>query len=246
MANGRPRWHHRRVNLLQPSSASLAAEHVPFFSSLTPAGQRRLVTAAEHRAVRPKTELVGEGEACRALLFVVSGHLRVYKSSPSGREITLYRVHRHDLCVIGMACALADTPYPATLVAPVSTELIALPTAAFRQLFDEEPGLRQLCLGQTSGLVSALMTLVAEVAFRRMDERLATFLLDESARAGGVVTWSHDQIAAHLGTAREVVSRLLENFKDDGWITSERRQIAVLDRGALGTLGDRSVGDRGY
>lgn len=211
--------------------ASLLAAF-PFLSELSPPGRRLLQQGQELRRFSAGTMVLAEGEACPSLLLVERGHLRVYKTSESGRQITLYRVRAGDSCVISMSAVLAGTPYPAHVEAPVDTEARAIPALAFRQLFEREPAVQSLVVAQVSGLLTELMTLIAEVAFRRVDQRLAALLLEET-RGGRPATWSHEELATHLGTARTVVSRLLENFRDDGWISLARRQIQVVDRDAL-------------
>lgn len=180
--------------------------------------------------------MLQEGEPCPALMLVESGHLRVFKTSESGRQITLYRVHPGDACVIGMSCALSGAMYPANVDAPIGCEAVIVPARVFKELFAVEPAVQSLVIDRVSVILSELMTLVAEVAFRRVDQRLAKFLLDD---ASGEVRLSHEQIATNLGTAREVVSRLLENFRDDGWISVDRRRISVLDRAALSSVLER-------
>jgi CRP/FNR family transcriptional regulator len=209
-----------------------------FFDRLTPAGRERMLAASVRRSYRRGTLVLEQNAPCPALLLVQRGQLRVYRSSPSGREITLYRVWPGDACVISMSAVLSESPYPAQVDAPVESDVIAVPAAVFRALFAAERAVQELVLGGLSTVVSDMMTLVAEVAFRRMDERLARFLLDASARSSGAVALSHEEVAGQLGTAREVVTRLLENLEDEGAISLERRQIRVLDRARLELVAD--------
>jgi CRP/FNR family transcriptional regulator len=210
--------------------AMLAA--FPFARSLTAAGQRTLAEGAAAQRWTAGAMVLAEGDACPALLLVERGHLRVFKTSEAGKEITLYRVRPGDSCVVSMSAVLAGTPYPAHVSAPVDTVATAIPAAVFRRLFETEPAVQGLVIHQLSTLLTELMTLIGEVAFRRMDQRLAAFLLEET-RQGRPVELSHEELATHLGTARTVVSRLLENFKDDGLVTIARRQIQVEDRPGL-------------
>jgi CRP/FNR family transcriptional regulator len=215
---------------------SALREQIPFAPQLTPQGLERLAQAVEARSFPSGARVLEEGQPCPALLLVRTGHLRVFKTSASGREITLYRVRPGDACALGMSCVLSGSGYPAHLEAPVDCEVWAVPAAVVRQLYASEPSVQRLVVDHLAFLVQEMMTLVAEVAFRRMDQRLAGFLLDEAARTGGVVQGSHEELALHLGTAREVVSRLLENFKDDGWISVERRQVRIVQNDALERL----------
>ncbi|MBL8950061.1 MAG: Crp/Fnr family transcriptional regulator [Myxococcaceae bacterium] len=207
----------------------------PFVRELSVRGTEALRSAARPVRLEARQALQREGEPVRRLLLLQTGQLRVYKSSAAGREITLFRVRPGQCCLISLASLLSDTPYPAEVQASAPTQGIEVPADAFRRLHETEPAVRKLVNESTARQLTELMALVAEVAFRRMDVRLARHLLDE-ARAGRSVMATHDALAAHLGTAREVVSRLLENFGDDGLIETGRGRVELLDRAALERL----------
>ena len=226
--------HQARVRAKADSELERALSRAfPFFDRLSAVGRERLLASSVRRRYPRGTLVIDQNAPCPALLLVQSGQLRVYRSSPSGREITLYRVWPGDPCVISMSAVLSGSPYPAQVDAPVESDVIAVPAALFRELFAAEHAVQELVLGGLSGVVADMMTLVTEVAFRRMDERLSLFLLDASTHGCGIVALSHEEVASQLGTAREVVTRLLENLKDEGAISLERRQIRVLDRARL-------------
>ena len=169
---------------------------------------------------------------CRSLLLVERGALRVFKAAETGREITLYRVHPGELCILSLSSLLARTPYTASVAADGETVARELDGHTFRALHASEPSLQAHVAAQLHRLLSDVMTLVTEVAFRRVDERLRQHLLQASALRP-VVETTHERLAHELGTAREVVSRLLENLRDDGVVSVSRGQVVVLDRAAL-------------
>lgn len=209
----------------------------PFARELSAAGLTLLREALRSVHFEAGQPVQGEGAPARRLLLLSTGQLRVYKVSPSGRELTLFRVRPGQCCLISLASVLSETPYPALVQASRPTRAAELSADAFRRLHETEPAVRRLVTESTARQLTELMSLVAEVAFRRMDARLARHLLDE-AREGRSVVATHDALAAHLGTAREVVSRLLENFCDDGWIATERGRVELVDRAALERLRD--------
>lgn len=185
------------------------------------------------------TVLLDEGQPCDRALLVSRGAIRVYKTSPSGRDITLYLVQPGEMCVLGISCLLRDRRYPAQASVKIDTEALGIPASVFRRLFREEEAVQQFVLDMFSSRLSSVTRLVEEVAFRRMDERLAVFLLKEAVRTPGTyptVTMSHEQIASHLGTAREVISRLLSRFEDDGLVTLDRRRVRIIEPAKLSVL----------
>jgi CRP/FNR family transcriptional regulator len=210
----------------------------PFLADLSAAGRARFSDAVQRRTFSDKHPFLHEGDACRSLLFVESGALRVFKTGEQGREITLYRVRAGELCLLSVSSLLANTPYTASVAASGSTVAWELPGDVFRALHANEPALQQLVATQLHRLLADVMALVSEVAFKRVDERLAAWLLDEANGAGAVQT-THEKLAQHLGTAREVVSRLLENLRDDGLVQVERGLVRLVDRRALGEMARR-------
>lgn len=209
----------------------------PFFAQLGAAGRARLSEAVQRRTLRDKHPFLTEGDACRSLLFVESGALRVFKTGEQGREITLYRVRAGELCLLSISSLLANTPYTASVAASGPTVAWELPGEVFRALHASEPALQQLVAAQLHRLLADVMALVSEVAFKRVDERLAGWLLDEAK--DGLVQTTHERLAQHLGTAREVVSRLLENLRDDGLVVVERGLVRLVDRDALAAMARR-------
>jgi CRP/FNR family transcriptional regulator len=211
----------------------------PFGPGLSARGAdklRRFISTARFPA---GTVLLDEGSRCETLLLVRSGAIRVIKASPAGREITLYFVQAGEMCVLGISCLLSDHRYPATAVTKVDTDALVVPGGIFRELFREEPAVQQFVIDLFSLRLTAVMTLVEEVAFRKMDQRLAAFLLRESSGGPGLyrpVEMSHEQIAGHLGTAREVVSRILSQFEEDGLIALERRRVRIADPAKLSEM----------
>lgn len=177
----------------------------------------------------PGTVLFDAGHACQALPLVLSGSIRVFKRAENGREISLYRVQPGELCIVTVSCLLGGDAYPATGVAETPVTAIALPQPLFLKLTETHPPFRRAVFHLFAERLSGLMQLVEEVAFRKLDQRLAALLL---AR-GPVIQGSHQQLADELGSVREIVSRLLKQFEERGWIRLARERVELIDSAAL-------------
>lgn len=178
------------------------------------------------------TLLFDAGSACQALPLVLSGGIKVSKRAENGREIRLYGVHPGELCIVTVSCLLGGDPYPATGVAETAVSALALPRSLFLRLAAEHPPFRESVFSLFSERLTGLMQLVEEVAFRKLDQRLAAWLV---ARRPQIVA-SHQAIADELGSVREIVSRLLKQFEDQGWVKLGRERITVEDSVALSRL----------
>lgn len=187
------------------------------------------------------TMLFDTGTACQALPLLLNGSIRVFKRAETGREISLYRVSQGELCIVTVSCLLGANAYPATGIAETEINAIALPRPLFMQLTEGHAPFRQEVFHLFAERLSELMQLIEEVAFHKLDKRLAALL---AARAP-VLVGSHQQLADELGSVREIVSRLLKQFEDHQWIRLGRERIEVLDVDALHDLATHAEGHHG-
>ena len=169
--------------------------------------------------------LFDETQPCRGFPLVLEGCIRVAKAAPSGREIVLYRVDPGEGCIVSGGCILGHAQYPARGVAETDVVLLSLPSAAFRALILEAEPFRRFVFAMYGRRLADIMALVEEVAFRRLDERLALLLV----RRGPVLDTTHQSLADELGSVREIVSRLLRDFASRGWVKLERERVTVLE-----------------
>lgn len=205
----------------------------PALAGLDRAARRRL--AAAQQATLPAGEVVfREGDACSHYLMVLAGAVRVQMVSEQGREIVLYRVGEGQTCVLTTACLMGGQAYNAQGVVESEVTALMLPVAAFRDLVAESAGFREFVFSAYGTRLSDLLLLVEEVAFRRVDARLAALLLARSETGGMAVT--HQGLAVELGTAREVISRQLKEFERRGWVRLGRGRVAVVRPEALAAL----------
>lgn len=184
------------------------------------------------------TTVFAPGQPAQNLLLLLSGAVRVQQRSESGREVFLYRVQAGESCVLTTACMLADADYSAEGLAETDIEAVAIPRAVFDDLAGQSAAFRSFVFQTYARRISDLFGLIDVIVFQRMDVRLATRLLDLAR--DGLVQATHQALAAELGSAREVISRLLGEFQRRGWITQARGEVRILDGDALTRL-SRSV-----
>jgi CRP/FNR family transcriptional regulator len=174
-------------------------------------------------------QLFGEGSPCTHYPLLVEGVIRATKCSPDGHEILLYRLNPGESCVITVVALLGATDYPAVGTAETKLTLLGLPRSLFLELILKSSPFRVFVFRFLSERMAHLMALIDDVAFRRVDQRLASRLLHHSEPLG----ITHQMLADELGTTREVVSRTLESFQKAGMLKLGRKRIEILDRPAL-------------
>jgi len=185
--------------------------------------------------VVPKgTVLFRDGDACQGYVFVSQGSIRVQKMDPDGHEIVLYRVEDGQTCMLTTSCLLANKAYLAEGVAEEDTTLALIPAVDFEHLLADAP-FRRFVLTMISDRIADLMALIEDVAFGRMDVRLASRLL-ELDNGSHELRLTHQQLGSELGTAREVISRLLKDFERRGYVSLKRGNIVLADLSALKKL----------
>lgn len=173
-----------------------------------------------------------EGTQCASLPLVFSGTARVYKMAETGREITLYRIEPGGSCIITASCLLSDRTFPAFAVAETEVEAVLIPMPVFHAWFRHHDAWRRYLFDLLSSRLASVIELVEEVAFQRMDVRLAAYLV-HAADASGEIERTHEVVAVDLGTSREVISRLLKDFERRGFVVLSRGIIRVRDREGL-------------
>jgi CRP/FNR family transcriptional regulator len=207
----------------------------PGLSALEQPVKDRLLAQAAIVSVPEGTVIFGPGKAPENLLLLLSGTIRVQQTSESGREIVLYRVAAGESCVLTTACLLAYEDYRAEGIAETNVRAVAIPRGVFDQLIAQSDVFRAFVFTAYSRRITDLFLVIEEVAFQRMDIRLAQKLL-EFQSADGTIHTTHQKLATELGTAREVISRLLQEFQRRQWIAIGRGEIRILDRAALRSL----------
>ena len=208
-------------------------EIFPFFATLPLGSREDILSRAVSKTLAHKQVLVSGGAECAFLPFVLEGTLRIYKASEGGREITLYRIERGESCILSATCILNGGGFPAIAEAEGDTEVVLIPARLFARLVEDNGHWRRFMFDLYAKRLENLLTLVDEVAFHHIDSRLAAHLVRQAGPRQKVVTRTHGEIAAELGTSREVVTRILSDFEAQGLIATARGRIRIRKPDAL-------------
>lgn len=212
----------------------------PVISELSPGARAQLLGAARWLSVPAGTLLFDDHQACEGFPFVITGSVRVAKCAPNGRELPLYRVAPGETCIISSSCLLGNEDYNARGITETDTLLMLLPKPVFDALLGE-PAFRGFVFNLFAERIADLMQLIEEVAFQRLDQRLAALLLGK----GRLVHTTHQHLADELGSVREFVSRLLKGFAAQGLVKLSREQIEILDPAGLRRIASGSEAQPG-
>ena len=209
------------------NSLAKIIEAFPSLGSMTPASQTIL---SKGRAMKAPagTFLFGVGDLCSSFLLLLDGTVRVYVVSDEGREMSLYRIERGKTCLLTTSCLMGQSTYPAIGRAETDVSGVVISNPLFDELLSGSPEFRELVFKDFSQRLSIIIQLTQEVAFNKLDLRLAQFLLNHD-----LSKITHQQIALELGTVREIISRLLKQFQDEGLVKLHRNRIQLLDSVAL-------------
>ncbi|HZV54173.1 MAG TPA: Crp/Fnr family transcriptional regulator [Rhodocyclaceae bacterium] len=212
-------------------NAQPLSELYPVLAKLPAALGGKVLAQVQTVTVPAGAVLFDEHQPCQGFPFVLAGGIRVVKPAANGRELPLYRVLPGESCIISSSCLLGHADYNARGVTESETTLVLLP----RGLFDEllaEPAFRDFVFHLFSERIADLMQLIEEVAFRKLDQRLAGLLLGK----GRIIKATHQQLADELGSVREMVSRLLKGFAEQDLVRLSREQVEILDPAGLRKL----------
>jgi len=208
------------------------ARALPVLKRADPALKREFLQTAFLARIPQGKDVFAEGDPIDAIALLLSGEVRVYKIGETGREITLYRFGNGESCILTANAILSRQSFPAVATVEQTAEAVMIPADAFRDWVRRYDLWRDFVFDLLSQRLSSVMALVDEVAFRRMDGRVAAFLL-QRGRLRNPIPVTHQEIAAELGTSREVVSRILEDFVGRGLIRMARGAVEVADFPAL-------------
>ena len=215
---------------------SVYEEMFPFWEKISDT-EKDYICKNSYTLTYPKGKNIHNGEECSGVILVRSGCLRLYMMSEEGKDITLYRLYRGDLCMLSASCVLEAVTFDVFVDAEEDSECCVISGPAFAAVSGENPDIRIFALETAVSRFSDVMWVMQQILFMSMDKRLAIFLLDESARTGvDTITLTHGQIARYIGSAREVVSRMLKYFAGEGIVEVSRGDIRILDRRRLREL----------
>jgi CRP/FNR family transcriptional regulator len=209
---------------------------LPFWKALNERERTFLREKLTERSY-PKGQIIHDGEDCTGLLLVKSGQLRIFILSESGKEITLYRLFERDICILSSSCLMRNITFDVQVEAEKDSEILLMPSAVFKQLSDTNSAVKDFHAEIVSARLSDVMWVIEQVVFMSMDKRLANFLLEQASIEGSdQLSITHETIARNLGTAREVVTRMLKYFQNDGMVSLSRGEITLTNRKKLSEL----------
>lgn len=212
-------------------------EYIPFWKQLTPQQQQTLQCSLLKKTVLKGTTVHSGFEDCAGLLLPISGQLRVYISSEEGKEITLYRLFERDMCLFSASCMLKNILFDVIIQAEQDTTLLHIPVEIYKQLMEESLAVSHYTNELMAYRFSDVMWLIDQILNKKLDTRLAAFLIEESRLIhSNNISVTHEQIAHHLGTAREVVTRMLKYFQTEGLVLLTRGNIQLVDAKRLKKL----------
>ncbi len=209
-------------------------------SQLGPELRDQLTSRSKVITVPTNTVIFGPDKAPENLLLLLEGTVRVQQLSEGGREIVLYRVNAGESCVMTTACLLAYDDYSAEGITETEVTAAAIPRKVFEDLISTSEAFRRFVFTAYSRRITDLFQVIEDIAFQRMDIRLAQRLLELAGDASEVKS-THQKMAAELGTAREVISRQLQEFQRRNWAAQSRGTITLLDKPALEKLAATAV-----
>lgn len=211
----------------------------PIWDKLSEIQQNSILDSLAFRQIKKGTVIHSGSMDCTGLLLVKSGQLRAYILSEGGREVTIYRLFDRDICLFSASCMLRSAQFDVTIEAERDTELWVIPAETYRKIMEESAPAANYTNEIMAARFSEVMWLVEQIMWKSMDKRVAAFLLEESAIEGGDrLTLTHETIARHLGTHREVVTRMLRYLQSEGMVKLSRGAVELLDEQGLAALGD--------
>ena len=213
------------------------SDYLPIWDKLTRQQQEQISGVVEFRSVKKGTHIHDSSAECLGLVIVRTGQLRAYILSEDGREITISRLFEYDVSLLSASCVMPDMQFNVMIEAEKDTEFWSIPACLFRNLVDESLAVSNYSRNLLSSNFSELMWLMEQIMWKSFDRRLAAFLLEEASIEGTVsLKITHEKIANHMGTAREVVTRMLRYFQGEGMVKLTRGSIELTDTDKLEDL----------
>ena len=223
--------------MLEKKCLDFLIEHVSFWEHLSQKEKERLVNGTSVVSYKKGTLVHGGNEDCIGIFLVRSGQFRTYLMSEDGREITLYRLYGGDVCILSASCVLEAITFDVYIDAEEDTEALLIDASVFRMLAEKNIYVQYFGFRITTGNFSDVMWAMQQILFMGADKRLAIFLIDETSKNGtDNVKMTHEQIARLMGSAREVVSRMLKYFEEENMVALSRGEVRITDRKKLREL----------
>ena len=213
------------------------ANYFPIWDKLTPRQQEQIASVSDFQRVKSGTVLHDGSPDCLGMLLVRSGQLRAYILSEEGREVTICRFFEMDICLFSASCVMPNMQFDIFIEAEKDSELWIIPACLYKNLIDESIAISNYSHDLITSHFSDVMWLMEQIMWKSFDKRLASFLLEESALEGTKsLKLTHEKIANHMGTAREVVTRMLRYFQSESMVRLTRGSVDITDAKKLAQL----------
>lgn len=211
--------------------------YFPVWNQLTADQKNRIQKGLITRQVRKGTIIHNGTMDCTGLLLIQSGQLRAYIFSDEGREITIYRLFDRDMCLFSASCMIRSIQFDVTIEAEKDTSLWIIPAEIYKSIMEESASVSNYTNELMATRFSDVMWLIEQIMWKSLDKRVASFLLEESSIEGSdKLKLTHEVIANHLGTHREVITRMLHYFQNEGMVKLSRGTVTILDKERLEQL----------
>ncbi|HOO49576.1 MAG TPA: Crp/Fnr family transcriptional regulator [Saccharofermentans sp.] len=215
----------------------MLSEYISIWDKLTSEDQKILQNSSSKRHLR-KGDVVHKGESdCVGLLVVCNGQLRAYINSDDGREVTIYRLFERDICLLSASCMMVSIQFEVTIEAEKDSDIYVIPSHIYQKMMENSAPLANFTIQLISTRFTDVMWFVEQIMWKSFDKRLSAFLIEEcKLEKSNVLLTTHEKIALHLGTAREVVTRMLKYFQDEGFVVLSRGSIEIVDSNGLAAI----------
>ena len=215
------------------------ANYFPIWDKLTAEQQERILAVSDFQKVKSGTILHDGSPDCLGMLLVRSGQLRAYILSEEGREVTICRFFEMDICLFSASCVMPNMQFDIFIEAEKDSEIWIIPACLYQNLMDESIAISNYSHNLITSHLSEVMWLMEQIMWKSFDKRLAKFLIEESALEGtSSLKLTHEKIANHMGTAREVVTRMLRYFQSEGMVKLTRGTVEIIDPKRLAKIYD--------
>jgi CRP/FNR family transcriptional regulator len=223
--------------MIQHDNISFLKSKFAFISRLSKAEQEELFANTSQISYKKGQNIHSAENDCIGVLLVKSGELRAYILSEGGKEATLYRLYPGDVCILSASCLMHNITFDVFIDAEIDSEILLVGAGVFAKLQDSSVYVENFALSVMVDKFSDVMWAMEQILFKSFDSRLATFLLDESAKRGSDrIDLTHEQIAKYMASAREVVSRMIKYFEKEKLVTLHRGGLTITDKAGLRKL----------
>ena len=215
--------------------------YFPFWNQLSAQQKEILENGISIRQAKKGSVIHNGSEDCTGLLLVTKGQLRAYILSEEGKEITLYRLFERDMCLFSASCIMRSIQFEIMVQAAQDVQYLHIPSKIYEKLMVESAAVSNYTNEIMASRFSDIMWLLDQILYKKMDSRIAAFLLEEFSAMGKDIPITHDEIARNLGTAREVVTRMLRYFQQEGILSLSRGSVRIWDPDRLKTAAAESI-----